>query len=66
MAVHNLLHNDNQKFAFCIGDKKVNVTQSVLHHRIKHKFDWAGLFIFSIEEARMMWSSLKEGGAVAI
>ena len=66
MAVHNLLLDDNQKFAFCIGDKKVNVTKSVRHHRIKHKFDWAGSFIFSIEEARMMWSSLKEGGAVEI
>ena len=66
MAIHTLLLDDCQKFAFSIGEEKVNVCKSVRHHRIKSKFDWAGSFIFSKKEARMLWSSLKEGGAVEI
>ena len=68
MAVHTLLLDDNQKFAFQPSEsgEKVNVCKSVRHHRIKHKFDWAGSFIMSVEDARIMWASLKQGGAVAI
>lgn len=66
MTVHTLLLDDCQKFAFSVGENKVNVCKSVRHHRIKHKFDWAGSFIFSKEDARVMWQSLVDGGAIRI
>ena len=65
MTVHTLLL-DNQKFAFSVGEEKVNVCKSVRHFRIKSKFDWAGSLIFSKEDARIMWQSLVDGGAVRI
>jgi len=68
MTVHTLLLDDCQKFAFCPSEsgKKVNVTKSVRHARIKHKFDWAGSFILDVEDARIMWQSLIGGGATRI
>lgn len=65
---HTLLLDDCQKFAFQPSEsgKKVNVCKSVRHARIKHKFDWAGSFILSVEDARIMWQSLVNGGAVRI
>ena len=66
MTVHTLLLDDCQKFAFSIGEEKINVCKSIRHHRIKHKFDWAGSFILSKEDARVMWQSLVNGGAVRI
>lgn len=64
--VHTLLLDDCQKFAFSVGENKINVCKSVRHHRIKHKFDWAGSFILSKEDARIMWKSLVDGGAQRI
>ena len=66
--IHTLLLDDCQKFAFQPSEsgKKVNVCKSVRHARIKHKFDWAGSFILSVEYARIMWQSLVNGGAVRI
>ena len=66
MTVHTLLLDGCQKFAFAVGNEKINVCKSVRHHRIKSKFDWAGSVILNKEDARMMWASLKEGGAVQI
>ena len=66
MAVHTLLLDDCQKFAFSVGNEKINVCKSVRHHRIKSKFDWAGSFILNKEDARIMWASLIEGGATRI
>ena len=65
---HTLLLDDCQKFAFQPSEsgQKVNVCKSVRHARIKHKFDWAGSFILSVEDARIMWQSLVSGGAVRI
>ena len=65
---HTLLLDDCQKFAFQPSEsgQKVNVCKSVRHARIKHKFDWAGSFILSVEDARIMWKSLVNGGAVRI
>ena len=66
--IHTLLLDDCQKFAFQPSEsgEKVNVCKSVRHVRIKHKFDWAGSFILSVEDARIMWQSLVNGGAVRI
>lgn len=66
--IHTLLLDDCQKFAFQPSEsgEKVNVCKSVRHARIKHKFDWAGSFILSVEDARIMWQSLVNGGAVRI
>ena len=66
MTVHTLLLDDCQKFAFQVDDNKVNVCKSVRHARIKHKFNWAGSFILSKEDARIMWQSLVDGGATRI
>jgi len=63
---HTLLLDDCQKFAFQKTGDKVNVCKSIRHARIKHKFDWAGSFIMSVEDARIMWQSLVNGGAVRI
>ena len=66
MTIHTLLLDDCQKFAFAVSETKINVCKSIRHQRIKQKFDWAGSFILSKEDARILWKSLVDGGAVRI
>lgn len=66
MTIHTLLLDGCQKFAFAVSENKINVCKSIRHHRIKHKFDWAGSVILSKEDARILWKTLIDGGAIRI